>query len=119
MCKSNGDHSLLGRRDGAVFGETAHAGERTKKPRTQNGKFPRISEKIPKNNRNKENLNDYLEEMMTPKETLIIVKDTLNKEYPLEYFKDVNEFMKIRKEISEQRGKYSVDIEPIYTWDTI
>ena len=59
MCKSNGDHSLLGRRDGAVFGETAHAGERTKKPRTQNEKFPRISEKIPKNNRNKEILNQY------------------------------------------------------------
>ena len=70
MCKSNGNPSLLGGRDGAVFGDTARAGKKTEMPRTQNGKFPRISEKIPKNNRNQEISNHFTMEnskfLLTP-----------------------------------------------------
>ena len=70
MCKSNGNHILLGGRDGLVFGDTARAGKETEMPRTQNGKFPRISEKIPKNNRNQEISNHFTMEnskfLLTP-----------------------------------------------------
>lgn len=66
-----------------------------------------------------ENYEDFIQELMTPEQTRKLIAEKLGKEYPLEYFMDQEKFLKLKPEMPYKNNKWHVDVEPIYTWDTL